>query len=60
MFGSNEWGQLGLGHNDVVNKPSRVKGISVAAAYFSNYKVIDIINTLYIDANKVGMHIKYE
>ena len=27
MFGSNEWGQLGLGHNKTTNKPSRVKAL---------------------------------
>ena len=27
MFGANDWGQLGLGHNKVLNKPSRVKGM---------------------------------
>jgi len=25
-FGDNAWGQLGLGHNNPVTKPTRVKG----------------------------------
>jgi len=25
MFGSNEWGQLGLGHTNTVTKPTRIK-----------------------------------
>ena len=25
MFGSNEWGQLGLGHTKTVTKPTRIK-----------------------------------
>ena len=29
MFGSNEWGQLGLGHNRTVHKPSCVKSLKV-------------------------------
>ena len=27
MLGANNWGQLGLGHDSIVNKPFCVKGI---------------------------------
>ena len=39
MFGSNSWGQLGLGHENSVDKPSCVKGIIVAITSLKNFSI---------------------
>ena len=37
-FGDNAWGQLGLGHNNPVNKPTRVKGLCHLHQDFPNFQ----------------------
>lgn len=48
MFGSNNWGQLGLGHENNVDKPSCVKcNILFFKQSLSFYRII-IVNKTYL------------
>lgn len=38
MFGSNNWGQLGLGHENNIEKPSCIKGLKI-----KKYRIKEII-----------------
>lgn len=43
VFGSNDWGQLGLGHKKSSNKPSFIKGMNT----FLYFGMIQFTNLMY-------------
>lgn len=43
VFGSNDWGQLGLGHKKSSNKPSFIKGMNT----FLYFGMIPFTNLMY-------------